>query len=896
MTRSGKVILGFGLLLLWGLVVWQVFRPEAPTAGEKYESWLAARRHGGVPGNRVEMWANRWGIRYFAELRREADRRLTDELLADADHAVAVASWMDPFGGIGPRLQPTWPSVGKALEELLRSGDPSRLDEALTKADAAGFATWELTIARSAHRSGALDELASLEAKWREFEQANPSVPPRLESLERLSRLYGLPPAGLARALVEAGDPAEEGRILQVMDDLAIPPERAYGALLAEWKAGEFPESKWDLAERILKNERVGFWRLELFTWFALGRESEEWRNRHRAKLGEWLEEFRRTEPGFAKQCASHLVDEVIKQSDQLTADWKLVTGILLSKIDPEPDLKVWISDDAAPNFIWLCHQVDAEGLLNRSVRVWNDSVQNRSAWIGEFIDAEHFRAACALIEGAKEDAVYIRSRRETPAERRNKSLEDYLGLYERMTAHANDQQVKGFIHLELGITAMQNLRGNGERSLAREEVLKAIGTLNEAGSINGNLLEQTVSRLVELGHDLFEAGRPTFDRWRRGVTSDQILNRLLREEWREGERRWMIWKFYFRDHITMSELPELAEVIAGLIRDSSDENTSHERSKRITELLGVRAWELSESGDLELATWMLTKMIGESQWSTSAKWMFARVDDFRARFPEADDTIVMRKIYDLLLTELNRRPVEDGLRWLGAVLNEDVSGSFGWPNSFEPIIHRSPGSLRSENLQIIEDCFTKHPLRRWIARSLLLDGVPMTREWVEDREGILGSVKETWLKAVINEHLDNTFDLDAFERDMAGASPGARRYFTENPFIPRKGKSFPKHPSGREFSQVERISYHLWEAEQTLGIFEQGAFFDVTALNWLLSDLFDLAEGQSQAPRLRSFVARLQNAPFELYVDRYSDFEVELLQEMQARAALLVAPQDNEP
>lgn len=894
MTRSKKVCLGFGLLLLWGLGVWMVFRPAPPTAEEKFGEWLSTRRHA-APAGRLEVWANRFRIDYFSKVRREKDLRFTEELLADGNYAVVVASWLDSEGRIAPGVSATWPHVRSALEEMMGTVDPERLDAALSRADEARFATWDRTIVRSAYRSGAQEELAPIVKALRDFEQVHRSGLRRMESLQRLSGLYALSPTNFARALAEEEDPAMEALLDLVMQDLGFSRSGAHEALLSEWKTGGIPEADMGLLERILGNAKLGLFRNEVFIWLALGRESEEWRTRHRAKLGELLDQFHRTDPDFARSVASDLVDEVIKRSDQLTADWRLVTGILLSKIDPEPDLKVWISDKSGPNFMWLCHQVDAEGLLNRSVRVWNDSVQNRSAWIGEFIDAEHFGAACALIEGVKEDVVYIRSRKESPAESRNKTLEDYLGLYERMFAHADNPQVKGFIHLELGITAMENLKRNDERSLAREEVLKAIGTLTEAGSTNGNLLEQTVSRLVELDHDLFEAGRPCFDKWRGGVTSDEILDRLLREKWGEGESAWMIWKFYFRDHVTRSELPELADVITGLIRRSSDDNTSHERTKRISDLLGVSEWEFSESGDLELASWMLTKMIGESQWSASAKWMSARVDDFRVRFPKADDTIVMRKIHDVLLTELNRRSVDDGLRWLGAVLNEEVSGASHWPTSFEQIIHRSPGSLHPENLQVIEECFNGHPLRGWIARRLLLDGVPTTKEWADNRDSILGSAREPWLKAVINEHLDHTFDLDAFARDMAEASPGARRFFSENPFLPRKGNSFPKHPSGRELTEAERMTHHLWEAEQTLERVEKGGFFDAAAFKWLLSDLFDLAEGQSQDPRLRSFVARLQNAPVEVNTERLSDFEVEMLREMQTRAALLVAPQDTE-
>lgn len=880
------------MLLLWAGGVLLVVEFQEPDPAERYNEWLSTRSCTVTVGF-LENWASRLGIRYFANARRQADSRTMEELLENEDYAVAVASWRDSTLNAAPGTCETWPYIEKAIIANVTKPDFESLAAALARTDAAGFARWEHTLARSAYHHGAMGELASLQEELRRFENEHGADNTRSGSLMRFSNLYTMSPADLGRAFFRAKDPAAEAVITTVMGDHRLTPRRAGEVLLAEWQAGGISTIDWDLIENIARNTQLGLFRKEFLTWFALNPESEAWRSKHGVAIGEVLAELGRSEPAFARELASHLVRETIRQTDNLGSDWKEVTGILFSTIEREPELKIWIDDEAAPDFIWLCHEIDAEKLLNRAVKVWNDSIKNRSAWIGAFIDGEHYRAACSLIEGAREDVIHIRSRKEKAAKSRPASLAEYLALSERITAYADTRQLKGFIHLELAITAMQQLNGNDEKILAAKEVIKAIEGLNEAGSPNGNLLQQTVSRLVDLDREFFEAGRPCFDEWRSGAKPDEIVNCLIREEWRGSESELMIWKIYTREYLTGSELPSLATIIAGCIRNSPKDNAAKQAAKRLGEFLDVTAWGIEESGDLELATWVLKKMIAENQWDDSAKWMFERLNDFRKRSPEADDTIVLRKIYDDLLTELNRRQVHDGLLWLEAVLNEDVSQSFNWPPSFEQVIHRPPGAVQPENLQSVERCFGAHSLRRWIARSLLLQGAPSTTEWNENREHVIEWAREPWLKMIIVEHLDNTFDIDAFERDMVRASPGARRYFSENPLLPRKGESFPKHPSGRDHTIAERINFHLWEAEQSLEIVERGDFFDVSALKWLLSDLFDLAEDQNESPRLRAFATRLLNASFEKSPQSLSDFELGMLQEMQDRAARFAAPEN---
>lgn len=882
MTRSKKIFLGFGLLLLWGLGVWVTFRPATPTAEEKFGEWLATRRHA-APVGRLEVWANRFRIDYFSKARREKDLRLTKELLADGDYSVAVASWLDSERRIAPGVSATWPHLQRSLEEMMGSADPVRLDAALSRADEARFATWDRTIARSAYRSGAQEELAPIVKALRDFEQVHRSGSRRMESLQRLSGLYSLSPADFARALAEEEDPAMEALLDLVMQDLGFSRSGAYEAVLSEWKSGGIPEADMGLLERILGNAKLGLFRNEVFIWLALGRESEEWRTRHRAKLGELLEEFHRSEPDFARSVASDLVDELIKRSDQLTADWKLVTGILLSKIDPEPDLKVWISDTSAPNFMWLCHQVDAEGLLNRSVRVWNDSVQNRSAWIGEFIDAEHFGAACALIEGAKEDVVYIRSKKETYAEEKAKKLDDYRALGEQIGEHSKEPQVKGFIRLDLGITAMRNLHRTPEEEAAKSEVFEAIKILNEAETFNPHLLERTVALMMELEEDFFAAGRPSFDKWRGVETPELVLDRVIHGDWQEDARGFEIWRKYFTTFLRISEIPSLEDTVERLIRSALDDERSQRELHQLEDFLKVGS-DSSQPTGTNLGVWVIKKMIGGRRWEEAAQWMFDRIEDFHAQNPDSDLVTLVHRMHEDLERDLDENSVADCLFWLGAVLTDERSQRFPWPETFQ-VVYRHPEVDPGEVIGFYDECLGTHPLRRWIVRDLMAQSFPKTVNGPDRRLEFLELAEAPWVKEVINEYLDGTFDLDAFAKDFETASPGARRFFLKNPVVPGIKNRPPRHPTNRDFSKEEISRVLIWEARQAIEIAERREVFESHAFVRLFTDLIAEAETRPDDPVIRPLFERLQRINFEPPWHRFRDFEFKSLRELQARA-----------
>lgn len=860
-----------------------MFRPATPTAEEKYGEWLAIRRHV-APVGRLEVWANRFRIDYFAKARREKDLRLTKELLADGNYAVVVASWLDSERRITPGLPATWPHLRRALEEMMASADPDRLDAALARADAARFATWDRTIARSAHRSGALDELAPIVRALRDFEQAHQSGSHRMGALQRLSGLYALSPADFARKLARTEDPAAEALLDLVMEDLSINPARAFRALLSEWENGGIPEADWELAKQMMGNTKLDhLLRREVFIWLALGRESEEWRNRHRAKLGELLDEFHRTEPLFAKQCASSLVREITKEGAELASDWNFVAGILLSKVDPEPDLERWIGNEVGADFVWLCHSVNAEGLLNRALEIWGDQVPHRWIWIGNFIDAGHYAAVCALIEGAKGDLHSIRSQKETYQEEKAKKLDEYLALGERIWEHSNETQVKGFIRLEIGITAMRNLHRTPEEEVAKREVFEAIKLLNEAETFNPHLLERTVALMMELEADFIAAGRPCFDKWRGLETPDLVLDRVIHGELQEDARCYEIWRKYFTTFVRISEIPSLEDTVERLIRSAPDDETSQRELHQLEDFLRVGS-DSSKPVGTNLGIWVIKKMIGERRWEEAAQWMFDRIEDFHAQNPDSDLVTLVHGMHEDLERDLDEKSVADCLFWLGAVLTDERSERFPWPETFR-VVYRHPEVDPGEVIGFYDECLGTHPLRRWIVRDLMARSFPKTVNGPDRRLEFLEPSEAPWVKEVINEYLDGTFDLDAFEKDLETASPGARRFFLKNPVVPGIKNRPPRHPTNRDFTKEEIARLLIWEARQAIEIAKRREVFESHAFVRLFTDLIAEAETRPDDPVIRPLFERLQRITFEPPWHRFGDFEFKSLRELQARA-----------
>lgn len=883
MVTSKKLWMTIALGLLWLGGAWVALQDIRPTPSELYEDWLQARRAPAPPGV-IERWSSRMGIRFVAEMRRRADFRLTETLLVHEDYALAVASWRDTSPGFAPGVLETWPHVRRALSQQFGKGEWQSLQDAFSRADAAGFSDAGLALARSAERSRAMQELDVIIEELREFERELGRETALSDSLGEISRIYSLSIAELGRALAMANDAAAESKVRSVMQARGVSPQQAYLSLWREWKTTGLPEEDLDLASRWTRDPRWGTSRTEYLTWLMLKPGSEVWRKSRRGEIGGILEDARTSDPAFARDLASLLVREMMKESAELGEDWNFTAGWLLAKIDPEPDLSQWIHDSAGPDFAWLCRQVNAEALLNRAVAKWAGQIRNPHGWIGEFIDSGHFAAACALIEGSGEDIVSIRSRAETYQEETSKGLGDYLELAGEIARHTSHSQVKGYIQLMVGKRALANLRRTSEDGGARGMVLEAIAQLNEAETVHPGMLRQTVGQLVEMDPEFFEAGRPCFDRWRGGQTPDGVLDRVIHGEWQADARGYEIWKKYFKNFLTISEIPSLEATAVELILAAPRDKGAIEKLDRINDFLGTESGH-SETPGLGVTIWFAKRLAVESQWVRSADWIFGRMSDFRAIDPDTDQTTLIRHIYRAVTSELADRPVTDCLRWLGAVLSHQGSEIFSWPESFTSIIYRRRAADPVAVLGEIGELLENHPLRCWIARVLLENGRYVSKFSAYHPETLLTLTNRPWLKAVIVESFGREVDLDAFEIDFENASPGAKRFFYEHPLIRRDAKVDLVHPTGRDLTKEELSRFLLWEARQAIEIAERREYFESYKFVQLFTDLMSEAETRPDDPVFGAIFERLQGISFEASLHRFGDYELKSLRELQARA-----------
>src|SRR5690606_15225954 len=87
--------------------------------------------------------------------------------------------------------------------------------------------------------------------------------------------------------------------------------------------------------------------------------------------------------------------------------------------------------------------------------------------------------------------------------------------------------------------------------------------------------------------------------------------------------------------------------------------------------------------------------------------------------------------------------------------------------------------------------------------------------------QALLDAAGEDWLKAAIREHSDQVFDLEAFETDMAKASPAARRYFFLNPIVSHSSRQV-RLPSGDAFGAEEKLRILLWKSQVCVELLER--------------------------------------------------------------------------
>lgn len=861
MSKSQKSFTILFFLTAWLGGAWILFSSFNPTPSEQYKTWLSTRRTP-LKAGFLEKTAARYGFHVFAEQRAIADRQLTQELLQSPEYAMVIASWRDT-GNRVRGTSPTWPYLEKAITDHFQHSDPLPLQESLSLATKEGFATWQLTLVRSAYLNNTLDDLTSIQDELRRFETKQGMDSSLSSSLDLMAQHYPLSASALARILLtSATDATTDAVVSAVLADRGLSPADAFSQLAQELKSAHLNETDWELVGRLITSPATGRSRSELLAWTLISPDCEIYRAKQLPVLEKAVSDLAASEIEIAKAAISEVFQQLTVENIQLPSDWPQVAGKLVDRVGEESRLSSLVSSEAAADFIWISHKLDKADLLDRAILELGDSISNTWTWIGEFIDREHYSAICRLVETTRDRIVSIDSRADPTTYKNPKDLSYYTDLIEKIVAHSQDEQIKGFIRLVIAMRAMENLRNKPGHEEAVAEVLKSIHLVNRSKSANDHILEQTVLRLVEEYNEIFEAGRPSFDKWRNGVTLDSVIEQIYRDEWQPGENEAEIWKKYAEKVETLDEAPDLKAIIEAILEMPPDAPNTGEVVSRMKNFLGISRSRTKnpESGNLELAAWPLKRMITGGDIAGAADWMFSLLRDFQDRYPGEDERQVLEHLYDEVFPIIRTLPPRQSIQWLECVLDEGNIGKFDWPESFYDVMHRDLAMAPDEAREILLPAFADHPLRSWIIRSLLenanlgnsLEDQKQTRNLI--RQG----VEEGWFIDVIDGINDRSINLDLFENDMANAPAGARRYFLNYLHDRSSPYPFKRHSSQRDLTEEERMRLVYWQAEQYLDILEKKRSFEIFHFDRVFQALLEISESQSGHPRMQLIMNRL--------------------------------------
>jgi len=881
MSKPRKRIVVVIVVTAWFAAGWALFTGFNPTPPEQFSDWIGARRSPAKIGF-LEKTANQSGFRFFAEQRAKADLQLSEELLKSPEFAFVVASGLDTVHPL-PGKFVTWPHLEKALATHFQNPDPQALREALLLSTKKGFSPWELTLARSAALNKSEDELASALEELRRYENYYGLDSSLSASLDRVAELYPLPAHQLARLLLSSDHDADTDKwIKSILADRNISPGSAFSQLLQQLKSGPLQQSNWEIVGKLINESGMDHLRKELLTWLLLSPGCESYRAARLPDLKKTITALAMTDQESAREVISEVFHILTEESAVFASDWQIVAGLLADRVAEEEILSNLITSEIGPDFIWIVHKLDKEELLDRAILEWSESLTNTWIWIGEFIDRQHYSAVCRVIETSEVEIISIDSRQDRTSFEKPKVLSYYTGLIDKIVSHTRDAQVKGFIHLVISMRAEENLRSKPGHEEANAEVLKAIQLLNRAEPTSRLILEQTVLRLVEEDKEIFEAGRPCFDTWRDGTTLDTIIGQIYRGDWDPGKREMEIWKAYAEKVESLDKAPGLKAIIETIRKMPPQDEDTENAASRLKEFLEVPNWGSSiEFDHVELAVWPLKRMVADGDLAGSVDWMFTLVRDYSRRHPEGDEGRLLKHFYKELLPSIRVLPTREAIKWLDLVLNVANSGELDWPEYFYDVINRDTALDTEEALEIFRSAFVSHPLRPWIVRSLLesanfgrLEG-----DRLRARSQIREALNEEWQIKVIDAIDESSINPDDFERDMAAAPAGARRYF-----LNYLREQLKRHSTKRDLHEDEISRLLFWQAEQLLEIVERNRPFNSNQFEDVFEALLKRKDELKIHPRMQNIIARLQRVSVDGPRPGMHPSEVKGLAHWQAR------------
>jgi hypothetical protein len=894
-----KAILVGGMLSVWCVLAATLFSRLYPGNSELYANWINHRR-GIYQPSFLEKTASRLGIRLIYDIRLSKDRNLSEKLLHSQDHAFVVASWLDRASHTGWQVK-TWPHLKSALASQLRNPDTTALEKSLRLVDSEAFSNWQLTILRSAELSGRLGEIDLMLSELRKHERSTRHKSSLADSLEIYSQIYAQSTTVLARALIDhAKSPVSAGEVLSVLTGRGIHENEAISLLIQDLQSKPLSEGDWSLIKLLISDLRLRHVKADLLTWLLTSGDCEAYRAQHLPDLMKIIEGSFETQPEIAKTLVNKTIRTMSKESFQESSDWQMVARFLISRVGRESDLGEWIDTDAASGFSWWCHILDEEALLIRAIDQWKSGSGIRSEWIRKFMERKQYSAVCALVEAIPGDTSMWDARLYAVASDPPRSISDYMVLVGEITSRCESGQTKGYIHLILSLYLMETSPEGIERNAARSEVIKAIRVLNKSADTNREMLEECVVKMLHTDREIFEEGRPCFDRWRNGATLDDIAEDVYHNRRQPSGTESAIWARYARKIASHHEAPKLCRIIEELIRAAPIANGEDSAASRIGNLIGTSRWGHNghEVGNMDLTIWVLESMIRQRELEASVAWMFDRLKDYLGRFPGEDESFVLSEIYSkLLYSEIENLTFPERVRWLGLLVDENAPGRYIWPMWFSQFVRDSGSADPTELCRILQSTFENNPLRVWIVRSLLqsIELGSSETERIQTKQLYMDVTVDPWMKSAARDFAENSFNVAAFEHDMSLATEGARHYFMTNPIALTKPAPAKPYASSVYLPDDDRARLLFWETEQALERLELNRAIKDHDLGRQFLRMMELPDRLREDPRFNSIMERFQNVSLDEPRCGLNEYNILSLIEWKARTAHLSTPDTNE-
>lgn len=881
-----KAFLIAGISAAWLLALLAAFSYFRIQPERQYANWLAAQRSLGTP-TKFDRIAARFGVHIFYRQRARNHHLTGEALLENPDYALAVASW----SRFQPQALSSWPKVKKALQELKDDKDPQRLVAAFQRCDADGPLQWELTLLRNAELAGALDQIESVENLLREYDENRGSDPSLSNRFTALAGIYLLPAAELITRRLEATSGSvidvDIGRILSVR---GVSLGRVFHEWLRSITSGlaQIP-SEAEIVRVFQIPDAAGI-RSELLTWILTSKDAETWRASPDRDLPDLLAQCMTADHAGTWNAISSAIRTLGGDSEGRADDWATVARRLLDLAAQEKNLMSVINADAGGDFTWVCHLLNDEALLVKSIRCWGSSFPAPWTWIGHFVDASQFAAIAALTEVKPWFIHQIQSETSPPTSQNPPPLAYFKDLNENIAPHCISPSHRAFVELVISAQAENVIMKKPEGEAAKNWVLESIDRFNGIKDREAEFLQPTL--------DIFESFFPErlslipepFLQWAGHPNIDDAVHAILDGSTTPDNTASRIWSKYLQHVILPSKTPSLLESAQNLTREGPGSGQTRELLDRFDAGLGFLGSSNSfESNITSVLTLIVSRWIAEGDPAVPLPWMFARIKELERHDPKVAEE-VLNECFKASVQALSERPRGESWNWYLAILNPSISGEFDWPE-------RPPYFLRDRfppldpriAVQILEKELDGHPLGPWLARVLLESEYQGDKREIRERnyEQLKAASPSGWLAEIVDDiRFSRPVDPIALESALKTAPANARCFFLKKVVNFGPDLSKTRDPWVTALPPEQRTRLFLWEGGEILSRFETAGEFDDAHFEHLFRNLLAFVEVDPGNEGIVALARRLQECSFTRETTGYEDGHIKRMLEWRQRTA----------